>query len=167
MLARLAFGGVSAVCCAIWLFRLMTSKAAVTPSPIAENQSKNSGDSPSETVHVGSWAVSGIRVVALFWCGIWALIWLAIALVRLRYPYELEWAGGAMRDHCEQVLAGRSLYPAPGAGWVPARPLQPPSAAPILPLPACSSCEIRYPKSPFWICTTAIPTRGCAICRKS
>jgi len=57
--------------------------------------------------------------LVLAWCAVWALVWLGLALMRMRYPYELEWIGGAMRDHGERVLAGRPLYLAPGPDWFP------------------------------------------------
>ncbi len=53
--------------------------------------------------------------VALFW----AVAWLGIAFVRLRYPYELEWIGGAMLDHTMRIVHGKPLYVAPSGGWFP------------------------------------------------
>ncbi|HEV2473253.1 MAG TPA: glycosyltransferase family 39 protein, partial [Chthonomonadales bacterium] len=35
------------------------------------------------------------------------------------YPFELEWIGGAMLDHCKRVLMHLPLYTAPGPGWFP------------------------------------------------
>jgi len=61
----------------------------------------------------------GLRITALALCGFWAATWLAIALVRLPYPYELEWCGGAMRDMAARTLHGQPLYVAPGPGWFP------------------------------------------------
>ncbi len=60
-----------------------------------------------------------LRVSALALCAFWAVCWLGIALIRLGYPFELEWNGGEMRDHCARLLAGQALYVAPGPGWFP------------------------------------------------
>lgn len=60
-----------------------------------------------------------LRNTVLLLSAFWAAAWLAIALLRLRYPYELEWIGGAMRDHCERVLTGKPLYVPPGPDWFP------------------------------------------------
>ncbi len=69
----------------------------------------------------------------------WAVIWLALALIRLPYPYELEWIGGAMRDHCERVIAGKPLYVAPGADWFP----------------------YEYPPLYFWVSALLVRVTGC------
>lgn len=60
-----------------------------------------------------------LRIGLLVWSGIWAVVWLVIAAIRLPYPYEMEWCGGSMKDHCEQLVAGRPLYVPPGSGWFP------------------------------------------------
>lgn len=49
----------------------------------------------------------------------WILAWLAIAAVRITYPHELEWVGGAVLDHCRRVAAGLPIYDAPSRDWVP------------------------------------------------
>ena len=111
MLARLAFAVISAVCSGAWLLRAIAPRAA----------------EPSTTDEIPDQARSypvqrqtrWLQVAVLGWCGLWALIWVGIALARLRYPFELEWNGGAMRDHCERILAGRPLYVAPGPDWFP------------------------------------------------
>jgi hypothetical protein len=63
--------------------------------------------------------VRGLRGAALALSGFWALAWLILALLRLRYPFELEWIGGAMRDHCERLLRGEPLFTPPNADWIP------------------------------------------------
>jgi len=71
-----------------------------------------------------------LRAVTVALCLFWAAVWLGLAWVRLRFPFELEWIGGAMRDHCLQVLQGKPLYVPPGAGWFP----------------------YEYPPLYFWVC---------------
>ncbi|HEX4819990.1 MAG TPA: glycosyltransferase family 39 protein [Acidimicrobiales bacterium] len=53
-------------------------------------------------------AVAGAGFIAMY---------LVIALVRLRYPYELEWIEGGMVDHVARIRGGHSLYAAPSLGF--------------------------------------------------
>jgi hypothetical protein len=46
------------------------------------------------------------------------LVYLAIALLRIRYPYELEWMEGGMLDHVRRVLDGAPLYAPPSVDFV-------------------------------------------------
>lgn len=62
---------------------------------------------------------NALRAVTLAYGALWALIWLGLALARLSYPFELEWSGGEVLDHCRQALTGHSLYVPPGSGWFP------------------------------------------------
>ena len=57
--------------------------------------------------------------IVLILCGFWSAVWLAIALIRLRYPFELEWSSGAMRDMAVRAMRGEPLYIATGGGWFP------------------------------------------------
>ncbi len=70
----------------------------------------------------------------------WGAVWIAVALIRLPYPYELEWIGGAMRDHCERVLTGKPLYVPPGSDWFP----------------------YEYPPLYFWVSAAVVRMTGCA-----
>lgn len=49
----------------------------------------------------------------------WSLVWLTLAWHHCTYPYELEWIGGAMKDHVERFLNHQPLYVQPGGGWFP------------------------------------------------
>ena len=123
MLARLVFAIVAALGGATWLYRALAFRegdAAATargPIPPGEKRAAPHFDETGDKRSV--FAAERLRIAVLIWCAVWSAIWLALALIRLRYPYELEWVGGAMRDHCEQLLAGKSLYPPPGPGWFP------------------------------------------------
>jgi hypothetical protein len=57
------------------------------------------------------------RTAALAIAGLFTALWLVIACLRIRYPYELEWSGGSMLDHCREVLRGNALYREPSSGW--------------------------------------------------
>jgi hypothetical protein len=48
------------------------------------------------------------------------LLYVVLALLRISYPYELEWQEGSMVDHVQRVLDGLPLYTAPSVDWVPA-----------------------------------------------
>ncbi len=41
------------------------------------------------------------------------------ALIRLRYPFELEWMEGAMVDHMRWILSGQELYQRPSLTFTP------------------------------------------------
>ncbi len=47
------------------------------------------------------------------------VVYLALALVRLNCPYELEWMEGACVDHVQRILAGRTLYAEPSVEFTP------------------------------------------------
>lgn len=47
------------------------------------------------------------------------VLYLVLALLRLRYPFELEWMEGGMVDHVRRILAGQKLYVAPSLEFVP------------------------------------------------
>jgi dolichyl-phosphate-mannose-protein mannosyltransferase len=46
------------------------------------------------------------------------LLYVGIALARMRYPYELEWMEGGMVAHVGRVLAGQPLYAPPSLDFV-------------------------------------------------
>ncbi|HZK75589.1 MAG TPA: glycosyltransferase family 39 protein [Candidatus Kapabacteria bacterium] len=43
---------------------------------------------------------------------------LALSILRLMYPYEIEWMEGAMVDHAIRVIAGQPIYTAPSLDFV-------------------------------------------------
>ena len=56
-----------------------------------------------------------IAVVA----GMFILMYVVVALLRLRYPYELEWIEGGMVNHVAQLRSGQPLYGAPSLTFTP------------------------------------------------
>jgi len=50
---------------------------------------------------------------------VYPLVYLAIALMRLSYPFELEWMEGSSVLNVQRVLAGQSLYVAPSLDFIP------------------------------------------------
>jgi len=46
-------------------------------------------------------------------------VYVAIALLRIRYPFELEWMEGGIVDGVRRVLAGEPLYVEPSVDFVP------------------------------------------------
>jgi hypothetical protein len=55
---------------------------------------------------------------ALGAAGIFGLVWLGLGVVRLFYPYELEWMEGEMVDHVRWLLAGNLLYAKPSIEFI-------------------------------------------------
>lgn len=47
------------------------------------------------------------------------LAYAAIALVRIRYPYHLEWMEGGCLQHVQRILAGEALYVPPSLEFTP------------------------------------------------
>ena len=46
-------------------------------------------------------------------------VYVVVALLRMRYPFELEWMEGAVVDHARWILSGRPLYGPPSLDFVP------------------------------------------------
>ncbi|MBD3168881.1 MAG: hypothetical protein GF307_05320 [candidate division Zixibacteria bacterium] len=51
--------------------------------------------------------------------GIYILAFIATAIMRMGYPFELEWQEGAIVDHCVKALNGYPLYVKPTMAFVP------------------------------------------------
>jgi hypothetical protein len=47
------------------------------------------------------------------------VVYVTVACLRMRYPYELEWMEGATVDHVRWILSGRPLYVEPSVEFVP------------------------------------------------
>jgi len=43
---------------------------------------------------------------------------LTLSIIRLAYPYEIEWMEGAMMDHVVRILSGKPIYTAPSIDFV-------------------------------------------------
>jgi hypothetical protein len=61
-----------------------------------------------------SWSALAV-VVAVLHC----LLFLTVVLLRIRYPYELEWIEGGILQHVQRVVAGKPLYVPPTLEWTP------------------------------------------------
>lgn len=57
----------------------------------------------------------GVGVIAVGFI----LVFIAVAVVRLPYPFELEWMEGAMVDHVRRILSGDLLYVEPSVEFIP------------------------------------------------
>ena len=60
----------------------------------------------------GRAVVGGVSMVSIG-------MFLAVALLRLSYPFDLEWMEGGSVDHVVRVLAGQPLYVAPQVTFIP------------------------------------------------
>ncbi len=49
----------------------------------------------------------------------YVLMYLVVAMLRLRYPYELEWMEGGAVDHVTRILHGQLLYVRPSLEFIP------------------------------------------------
>jgi len=50
---------------------------------------------------------------------LFVLLYIILALIRIRYPFELEWIEGALVDHVKWLLSGHKLYVPPSLDFVP------------------------------------------------
>jgi hypothetical protein len=97
------------------------------------------------------------RILLVVLSVFWIACWIGIALIRLPYPYELEWVGGSMREACERLLYGDPLYVAPTAGWFPFE-------YPPLYTAACALLMRLFGGPSFWTMrlVSILATIGCA-----
>ncbi|HEY3295516.1 MAG TPA: glycosyltransferase family 39 protein [bacterium] len=68
----------------------------------------------------GSTAASLVKYLAGSLAAAYILIYVVVAILRISYPFELEWVEGSMVDHVQRVLDGKPLYVAPSVDFVPA-----------------------------------------------
>ena len=73
-------------------------------------------DSRSRVAGVG---VGLLKYVLLAMAVLYIAVYVMVACLRMRYPYELEWMEGATVDHVRWILSGRPLYVEPSAEFVP------------------------------------------------
>ncbi len=59
------------------------------------------------------------RILAISLGSAFILLVLALSIMRLMYPYEIEWMEGAMLDHVVRILDGRPIYSAPTIDFIP------------------------------------------------
>lgn len=65
-------------------------------------------------------SIAGFLDRALPWLGGAAILaYVCVALLRIRYPFELEWMEGGSLDHVRRVLEGKPLYAEPSLSFTP------------------------------------------------
>ena len=65
-------------------------------------------------------AIAGALKWLLVGTSIWYIgAYLGVALLRIGYPFELEWMEGAIANHVLRILNGRPLYVSPSLEFVP------------------------------------------------
>ena len=69
----------------------------------------------SKTVLVSKTVLSGLLAAGSL---ISIAMYLVVAVVRIRYPFELQWMEGGSVDHVRRVLHGQSIYQAPSVDFV-------------------------------------------------
>lgn len=65
--------------------------------------------------HVARVLFGGSVLAAIFFL----CLYVGTAIIRLRYPYELEWMEGGIVDHVRWILQGHPLYQKPSVVFVP------------------------------------------------
>jgi 4-amino-4-deoxy-L-arabinose transferase-like glycosyltransferase len=50
---------------------------------------------------------------------LFVIVYLILAFLRIRYPFELEWMEGACVDHVLRILSGEKLYVSPSLEFIP------------------------------------------------
>jgi hypothetical protein len=70
-------------------------------------------------VHSDSRLRSALESAVVLFALLYILAYVAIALLRMRYPYELEWLEGGMVAQVDRILAGKKLYGRPSVEFVP------------------------------------------------
>ena len=74
------------------------------------------GRRPYDAAQVLTSALRGILVAGAL---AYIVVYVGIALVRLRYPFELEWMEGGMLEHVRRAAAGQKIYVPPSIDFVP------------------------------------------------
>lgn len=60
-----------------------------------------------------------LRMAALVVAALHCLLFFVVVLLRIRYPYELEWIEGGILQHVQRVMAGLPIYTTPTLEWTP------------------------------------------------
>jgi 4-amino-4-deoxy-L-arabinose transferase-like glycosyltransferase len=64
--------------------------------------------------------IIAMRILVLSSAGYYIVAYIAAAILRISYPFELEWMEGSMVEHVQRVAAGTQLYVQPSLDFVPA-----------------------------------------------
>jgi 4-amino-4-deoxy-L-arabinose transferase-like glycosyltransferase len=70
-------------------------------------------------VFTRSKAVGTLKVILYSASAVYALAFLFLAFLRLRYPYEVEWLEGVFMEHLYRVTHGEALYIKPTIDFIP------------------------------------------------
>jgi 4-amino-4-deoxy-L-arabinose transferase-like glycosyltransferase len=88
----------------------------------AATPSLTEGESPGSVLPKpdGLTRIAGVLKWLLVAASVWYVgSYLVVALLRIGYPFELEWMEGAVADHVLRILTGRPLYVSPSVEFVP------------------------------------------------
>ena len=72
-----------------------------------------------EVAQVNGRAAWILRYILLAMAVLYIGVYVTVACLRMRYPYELEWMEGAAVDHVRWILSGRPLYVEPSLEFTP------------------------------------------------
>src|SRR5262249_52665499 len=62
---------------------------------------------------------SALQWLIVVVAGYYLLAYLVVAVMRMGYPFELEWLEGITLEHVRRILAGQPIYVAPSLSFVP------------------------------------------------
>ncbi len=105
--------------CGRWRARNLQSNQDVDPS-FAESPARLSPHSLLRQIGYAAppW-LKGLAVFLLILAGVYILVLLGLNLLRLSYPYELEWTEGAVIEEIRWILSGKPLYTTPDIHFLP------------------------------------------------
>ena len=66
-----------------------------------------------------AYTTSWLGKLSLSLAGGYLIVLLAMVVMRVRYPFELEWIEGGMVQHVERLRAGQPLYAPPSLTFIP------------------------------------------------
>jgi 4-amino-4-deoxy-L-arabinose transferase-like glycosyltransferase len=88
-------------------------------SSVATHHSFDTGEKGSMKPAVSYFAERTLRYVLILGAVLFVVAYIALAAVRSRYPYELEWMEGGTVDHIVRILSGLELYVKPSIEFTP------------------------------------------------
>jgi hypothetical protein len=99
--------------------RVETAVPARTRHATPDPRTRPEGGAGSAVASNAVRTASVLRVVLVIVAVAFVAMYVAIAVARMRYPYELEWMEGGVLDHVRRVVDGHGVYGRPTLGFTP------------------------------------------------
>ncbi len=97
----------------------LTPVATPSGSPRADKSVAHARDSALDEAGGSAGLHRALRVVLVGVAGAFLATYVAIAIARMRYPYEIEWIEGGVVDEIRRAFTGHSLYGRPSLHYTP------------------------------------------------